>query len=168
MNRLMIQKNRNDFSLHIALIRPEIPQNTGNIGRLSLGIGACLHLIHPLGFRLDEKSVRRAGLDYWKDVAIKQHETEQAFWQWASNRRCFLFSTKGKKDFHKAAYQYGDVLVFGAESQGLSPRLLQQFGGYRIPISDSIRSLNLSNSVAIAAYTALISISKETSEWFTL
>ena len=164
----MMLKNQTKYSLHLALIRPEIPQNTGNIGRLSLGIRACLHLVHPLGFRIDEKAVRRAGLDYWKDVALVEHSDEQSFWDWVGDKRCFLFSTKGKHDFHQASYQRGDILVFGGESKGLSPKLLHKYGGLRIPMSQNIRSLNLSNSVSVAAYTALISISNESAEWFTL
>ena len=90
---------KNDPLFHIALYQPEIPQNTGNIGRLSLGTGAMLHLIHPLGFQIDEKAVRRAGLDYWKSVQLKEHEHQEAFWAWIAEHkiRPILFSTKAKK-----------------------------------------------------------------------
>ena len=139
---------------HIALIHPEIPQNTGNIGRLSLGVGARLHLVKPLGFDISEKAVRRAGLDYWKDVDLQIHETIEAFLQWTEGRDCHLFSTKAQCSFAKAKVDKGSVLIFGSETKGVSSRIHQLFPSVCIPMAQRIRSYNLSNSVAIASYFA--------------
>lgn len=141
--------------LHIALYHPEIPQNTGNIGRLCLGIGATLHLVHPLSFDTSEKAVRRAGLDYWKDVEKREHPDEDAFWSWVGERRVFLFSSHGAAPYTRAAYAPGDVLVFGRETVGLPPELVAARGAWRIPMPGATRSVNLSNAVAIVAYEAL-------------
>ena len=137
---------------HIALIHPEIPQNTGNIGRLSLGVGARLHLVKPLGFDLSEKAVRRAGLDYWKDVDLQVHETIDDFLRWSEGRDCHLFSTKAVESFSTAKVEVGSVLIFGAETKGVSEEIHQIFPSVQIPMAKRIRSYNLSNSVAIASY----------------
>ena len=104
---------------HIALVEPEIGPNAGNVGRLSLGIGARLHFVHPLGFQTDDKAVRRAGLDYWKHVDLQEHENLDAFWHWVGTRRVHLFSTKGQRGYMDCPFARGDVLVFGRESRGL-------------------------------------------------
>ena len=142
---------------HIALFEPEIPQNTGNIGRLSLGTGAMLHLIHPLGFQIDEKAVRRAGLDYWSSVQLKEHQDQYHFWKWIRNNnvRPVLFSTKAKQSYSEFSFKEGDLLLFGPETRGLPEDLFQQYDTVRIPMQSSIRSLNLSNAVAIASYALL-------------
>lgn len=137
---------------HIALIHPEIPQNTGNIGRLSLGVGARLHLVKPLGFDISEKAVRRAGLDYWKYVDLQIHETIDDFLLWSEGRDCHLFSTKGVQSFSTAKVAVGSVLIFGAETKGVSDDIHQIFPSVQIPMAQRIRSYNLSNSVAIASY----------------
>ena len=155
----MSQKPEPD--LHIALVEPEIPQNTGNIGRLCLGLGARLHLVHPLGFQVDEKAVRRAGLDYWKSVDCMEHPTSDAFWEWVDDRPFHLFSTKGKRGFAEAVYPAGCVLIFGPESRGLPKEWIEQHQAATIPMSGDIRSLNLSNSVAVAAYFAMMKIRPE-------
>jgi tRNA (cytidine/uridine-2'-O-)-methyltransferase len=158
MARTMAQGMMPEPALHIALIHPEIPQNTGNVGRLCLGIGARLHLVHPLGFQTDQKAVRRAGLDYWKDVDVVEHKSYAAFQPWLSTRRAFCFSTKGKGSYRAAQYRHGDVLVFGSESKGLPPAVLEEGDSLCIPMPGPIRSLNLSNAVAVAAYAALAEI----------
>jgi len=150
-------------SLHIALIHPEIGPNTGNIGRLCLGIGARLHLVHPLGFRTDEKSVRRAGLDYWKHVDVVEHADLDAFWRWLGVRRFHLFSAKATHSYTRAAYRAGDVLLFGRESKGLPAEMIAQHGAWRIPTPGPIRSLNLANAAAVVSMQALQSIHPE---WF--
>ena len=139
---------------HIALIHPEIPQNTGNIGRLSLGVGARLHLVKPLGFDISEKAVRRAGLDYWKDVDLQIHSTIDDFLHWTEGRDCHLFSTKVGCSFAETKLAQGSVLIFGSETKGVSSTIHQLFPSVYIPMAQRIRSYNLSNSVAIASYFA--------------
>ena len=141
--------------LHIALVEPEIGPNTGNVGRLCLGVGARLHLVHPLGFRIDDKAVRRAGLDYWKHVDLVEHADLAAFLAWAGDRRLHLFSSHGRRPFTAAAYAPGDVLVFGRESVGLPRDLVAARGAWRIPMAGPTRSLNLSHAVAVVASEAL-------------
>ena len=141
-----------DPLFHIALIHPEIPQNTGNIGRLSLGVGARLHLVKPLGFDITAKAVRRAGLDYWKDVDLQVHESIQDFLKWTDGRECHLFSTKATTSFSDATVKKGTVIIFGAETKGVTPEIHRLFASVQIPMFQRIRSYNLSNSVAIASY----------------
>jgi tRNA (cytidine/uridine-2'-O-)-methyltransferase len=148
-------------SLHIALVNPQIGPNTGNIGRLCLGIGARLHLVHPLGFSLDEKQVRRAGLDYWKHVDLQEHADLAAFLQWLEGRRFFLYSTKGEGTYARLAHERGDVLVFGQESKGLPADLIAAHGAWRIPMPGPVRSLNLSNSVSVVSMHALRGVQPE-------
>lgn len=141
--------------LHVALYHPEIPQNTGNIGRLCLGLDATLHLVHPLSFDTDEKAVRRAGLDYWKHVRLVEHPDEEAFWAWALSRRVHLFSSHGQRPYSACRYERGDVLLFGRETVGLPPELVTARGAFHIPMVGPIRSLNLANAVAVVCYEAL-------------
>lgn len=141
--------------LHIALLNPEIGPNAGSIGRLCLGIGARLHLVHPLGFRTDEKAVRRAGLDYWSRVDVVEHADAEAFWSWAEGRRMHLFSARSVRPYTAIEAQPGDVLLFGRESVGLPPELLQSRPSWSIPIDPEIRSLNLANAVSIVAFQLL-------------
>jgi tRNA (cytidine/uridine-2'-O-)-methyltransferase len=150
--------------LHVALIQPEIGPNTGNIGRLCLGIGARLHLVHPLGFSTSDKAVRRAGLDYWKHVDCVEHGSLEAFWEWltaAPGRRFHLLSTRGHRAYTAATYRRGDVLVFGRESKGLPADLVEDHGALRIPMPGPVRSLNLANAAAIVTMTALQQITPE-------
>ena len=144
--------------LHIALVEPEIPQNTGNIGRLCLGVGAVLHLVHPLGFSLSEKAVRRAGLDYWKRVSLVEHQSTEAFLKWLAGRPAFALSTKATQSYRSIRYPKGAVLVFGPETRGLSQEIRSTLTPLRIPMTGEIRSLNLSNAVAIVAYQAMADI----------
>ena len=144
-----------DPLIHIALMNPEIGPNAGNIGRLALGIGARLHLIHPLGFQTDDKAVRRAGLDYWKSVDVIEHPSAEAFWRWADGRSVYPFTTKASVSYAQIAWKAGDVLLFGPESKGLDAQILDDHGGWTIPMTGPIRSLNLSNAVAVVADAAL-------------
>lgn len=140
---------------HIALVHPEIPQNTGNAGRLALAVGARLHLVHPLGFQTDERAVRRAGLDYWRHVDVVEHADLDAFWRWAGDRPIHLHSSHGARPFTATPYAEDDVLVFGRESVGLPRDLVEARGAWSIPMVGATRSINLSNAVAIVAYAAL-------------
>lgn len=140
--------------LHIALHQPEIPPNTGNIIRLCANSGAQLHLIHPLGFCLDDKRMRRAGLDYHEWVKIIHYDNDQDFIVKNQQRRIFSCSTKGQKWYSEIHYQDEDMLLFGAETRGLPPELRERYEIIRIPMGANSRSLNLSNSVAIILFEA--------------
>jgi tRNA (cytidine/uridine-2'-O-)-methyltransferase len=142
---------------HIVLYEPEIPANTGNIIRLCANTGAKLHLIEPLGFELEDKKLRRAGLDYheWADVQV--HKSLADFMERVQPGRVFALSTKGKKMFSEAVFQSGDALLFGPESRGLPASLLADLGGERclyLPMRAKSRSLNLSNTAAVVLYEA--------------
>ncbi len=145
--------------LHIVLIEPEIPWNTGNIGRTCLGAGAELHLVGRLGFHLDNKEVVRAGLDYWDKVPLHRHTTWEDFLKSLPPQvPLFFFSTKGSKLFWEADFSKGGYLVFGKETAGFPKGFYETYKKklYRIPQKDdSIRSLNLSTSVGIVLYEAL-------------
>lgn len=143
---------------HVALVEPEIPPNTGNVARLCAATGARLHLVHPLGFQTDEKALRRAGLDYWHLVDLKEHQSFLAFEEAkVSSGRRYLFSGKAKRSFLDVEYQLGDVFVFGKESVGLPESLLEEHADQvvGIPTLGAVRSLNLANSVALALYEGL-------------
>lgn len=153
-----------DASVHVALYHPEIPPNTGNAGRLCVAVGGVLHVVHPIPFQMDEKAVRRAGLDYWKHVRLVEHADEAAFWRWAEGRRVHLFSSHGQAPYTAVRYRRGDVLLFGRETVGLPPDLVAARGAYRIPMEEGpIRSLNLSNAVAVVVYEAMRHVRPE---WF--
>lgn len=143
--------------LHIALFEPEIPPNTGNIIRLCANAGAQLHLIEPLGFVLDDKRLRRAGLDYHEFATIKIHSNFQAFQSWAGQKRIFACTTKAKHHHYQSQYQNEDILLFGPESRGLPADILDSISAdqkIRIPMHANSRSLNLSNATAIILYEA--------------
>ena len=142
------------MALNIVLIQPDIPQNTGNIARTCAVTGATLHLVKPLGFEIDSKHVKRAGLDYWNDLDIKVYENvDELFYK---NQECkfYFFTTKAKKNYCDVKYKDRDFLVFGRETKGLDEELLKANynNAVRIPMKQNIRSLNLSNAVAIAVY----------------
>lgn len=141
--------------LHVALYHPEIPQNTGNVGRLCLGVDATLHLVHPLAFDTSEKAVRRAGLDYWKQVRLVEHADEAAFWGWVADRPVHLFSSHGARPYTACPYEPGSVLLFGRETVGLPRDLVEARGAWHIPMIGPTRSLNLANAVAVVVYEAL-------------
>jgi len=140
--------------LHIALHQPEIPPNTGNIIRLCANSGAQLHLIHPLGFALDDKRMRRAGLDYHEFANIIHYESEQVFIEKNQQRRIFACSTKAQKNYSVPRYQDEDLFLFGSETRGLPAEIRERYDMIRIPMRASSRSLNLSNAVAIIFFEA--------------
>lgn len=143
--------------LQVVLFEPEIPPNTGNIIRLCANMGAQLHLIHPLGFKLEEKSLRRAGLDYREWTQIKEHADYNAFLQHAQPERLFACTTKGAIHYDQPSYQDGDFFIFGPETRGLPNTLLETFAAnkkIKIPMLAHSRSLNLSNATAIILYEA--------------
>ncbi|MDI1479940.1 tRNA (cytidine(34)-2'-O)-methyltransferase [Polyangium sp. y55x31] len=146
-----------DEPLHVVLVDPEIPQNTGSIARLTAATKSKLHLVGKLGFRIDEHSVRRAGVDYWHLVELQQHADFEQFRASFPNTRLCLFSAVGTKSYLDAGYKPGDALVFGKESKGLDDALLERFPDdvYGIPTLGPVRSLNLANAVGIVLYEAL-------------
>lgn len=143
--------------MKIVLVEPEIPQNTGNISRTCAATGAELHLIEPLGFSLEEKMVRRAGLDYWHLVTVRTHASLDAFIREYPDLPLFFLSTKAKRLYTEAVFPAECGLLFGKESAGLPEELLRQNPErcIRIPISSRARSLNLANAVAITAFEVL-------------
>lgn len=136
--------------LNIVLVEPEIPNNTGNIGRLCVGTGNCLHLIHPFGFEINDKNLKRSGLDYWVHLDWFQYQnTQEWIDQIPDKSRVFLMSSHAEKSYYEAEFQEGDWLVFGKESEGLSKEVLNIFENHlTIPMSEKIRSYNIANSVA--------------------
>ena len=142
---------------HIVLVEPEIPQNAGNIARTCAATGSVLHMVRPFGFEISDKYLKRAGLDYWNLVDIKYYDSFAEVREQNKNARFFFFTTKAKKAHSDVAFQDGDFLVFGKETKGLPEELLvdNQKTCVRIPMIGEARSLNLSNSVAVAVYEAL-------------
>lgn len=144
--------------LHIVLHRPEIPPNTGNVIRLCANTGCQLHLIEPLGFTMDDKRLRRAGLDYHEWASVQRHRDFDAFLEAVQPKRVFACTTKGKTRYCNIAYQAGDVLLFGSETAGLPDAVMQRIPEAMrivIPMKEDSRSLNLSNSVAVICYEGL-------------
>jgi tRNA (cytidine/uridine-2'-O-)-methyltransferase len=143
--------------LHIVLFEPEIPPNTGNIIRLAANTGCQLHLIEPLGFKLDEKSVNRAGMDYREIQELNLHKGWEAFLDKEKPTRIFALSTKGTRCHSDAQFQPGDYLLFGPETRGLPARIRESLPAnqvLRIPMAANSRSMNLSNAVAVMVYEA--------------
>ena len=143
--------------LNIVLVEPEIPQNTGNIARTCAATGAALHLVRPMGFGPDDKKLKRAGLDYWHLLDITYYDDLNDFLEKTKGGKYFFFSTKGTHRHSDIEYPDNCYLVFGKETRGLPEHLLMQYPEQtlRIPMMDEARSLNLSNSVAIAVYETL-------------
>lgn len=143
--------------LNIVLVEPEIPQNTGNIARTCAATGAALHLVKPLGFKIDDRKLKRAGLDYWYLLEINYYEGLDDFFEKTKGGSYFLFSTKGRRRHTDVEYPDDCYLLFGKETRGLPEHLLMKYPDttLRIPMIDEARSLNLSNSAAIAAYEVL-------------
>ncbi|UFH49172.1 tRNA (uridine(34)/cytosine(34)/5-carboxymethylaminomethyluridine(34)-2'-O)-methyltransferase TrmL [Pseudomonas sp. KNUC1026] len=142
---------------HVILFQPEIPPNTGNVIRLCANSGCHLHLIEPLGFELDDKRLRRAGLDYHEYAPLQRHENLEACLEALGNPRVFAFTTKGSQPFHDVAFKPGDAFLFGPESRGLPEEVREQYPPeqrLRLPMRPGSRSLNLSNTVAVAVYEA--------------
>jgi tRNA (cytidine/uridine-2'-O-)-methyltransferase len=149
--------------MQIVLYEPEIPPNTGSIARLCAATLTPLHLIEPLGFKIDDKHLKRAGLDYWEFVELHVHKSWDAFIETAKPAALWLFSKRGTKSYIATRYREDDFLVFGPETRGLPQELLNAFGErtLRIPMmSVGVRSLNLSNAVSIALYEALRQLGK--------
>ena len=142
--------------LNIVLVEPQIPQNTGNIARTCAATGARLHLVKPMGFTVDDRKLKRAGLDYWHLLDITYYENLQDFYQ-KNTGPYYYFTTKAPRRYTDAAYPAGAYLVFGREDAGLPEELLRANEPWcvRLPMRDAARSLNLSNTVAVAVYEAL-------------
>lgn len=143
--------------MHIVLHQPEIPGNTGNIGRTCVATGTPLHLIEPLGFRLDEKSIRRVGMDYWKDLDVRRYMNYADFLEKNPGARIWMATTKARKSYTEVTYGPEDYIMFGRESAGIPEEILveNEESCIRIPMLSAIRSLNLSNSAAVILYEAL-------------
>ena len=142
---------------HIVLYQPEIPPNTGNIIRLCANSGAMLHLIHPLGFTLDDSKLRRAGLDYHEWAEVREYDKLEDFLEAQQPLRVFACSTRGHRNYAQVSYQPDDALLFGPETRGLPQALLDSLPDQqliRIPMQPGNRSLNLSNAVAVVLYEA--------------
>ncbi|ATD55802.1 tRNA (cytidine(34)-2'-O)-methyltransferase [Clostridium chauvoei] len=144
------------MNLNIVLYQPEIPQNTGNIARTCVLTNSRLHLIKPMSFTIDDKQVKRAGLDYWKDLDLEIHESYEDFIKKYGNERIFLATTHGGVHYDEASFKEGDFIMFGRESSGVPEDVHNVHNGIRVPmIKSSTRSLNISNTAAIIAYEAL-------------
>lgn len=149
------------MKVNVVMVEPEIPQNTGNIARTCAALGAKLHLVHPLGFNISEKAVKRAGLDYWDKVEIEEHESFEKFLEKykPEENDMFFVTTKGKHVYSEPEYKKMDevYLLFGKETKGLPEDILKKYidKTIRIPMRPTLRSLNLSNSVSIVVYDIL-------------
>jgi tRNA (cytidine/uridine-2'-O-)-methyltransferase len=149
------------MAFHIVLVEPEIPANTGNIARTCAATGTHLHLVRPLGFNTDDKALKRAGLDYWHAVNVEYHDSFAEVEQKYSDHRFFFATTKAQKLYTDFEYMDGDVFVFGKETAGLPETLLHENREtcLKMPMSEHVRSLNLSNSAAVVIYEALRQVS---------
>jgi len=145
------------MAFHIVLVEPEIPANTGNISRTCTATGSHLHLVRPLGFSTDDKALKRAGLDYWDKLNLTYHDSFEEVEQQFPQSRFFCATTKAHRTYTDFEYRDGDFFVFGKETKGLSPEILAAHKGscIRLPMGPDIRSLNLSNSVAVVLYEGL-------------
>jgi len=143
--------------MHIVLHQPEIPANTGNIGRTCVATGTPLHLIEPLGFRLDEKAIKRAGMDYWEHLDVNTYVNYEDFLTKNPGAKIWYATTKAKRSYTEVSFGPDDYIMFGKESAGIPEEILvdNEENCIRIPMKSEIRSLNLSNSVAIVLYEAL-------------
>jgi len=143
--------------LNIVLVEPEIPQNTGNVARTCAATGSRLHLVRPLGFEIDDRKLKRAGLDYWHLLDITMYDGIGDFFEKNAGGRFFLSSTKAERAYTDVVFKDGDFLLFGKETAGLPESLLERFpeSRIRIPMIPEARSLNLSNSVAVVVFEAL-------------
>ena len=146
-----------ETNMHIVLHQPEIPANTGNIGRTCVAAGATLHLIEPLGFRLNEREIKRAGMDYWEHLDVRRYMNFQEFVEKNPGAKIWMATTKAKHVYSDVQFGEDDYIMFGKESAGIPEEILVEHEEtcIRIPMLDTIRSLNLSNSVAIVLYEAL-------------
>ncbi len=150
-----------DAPLHIALVEPEIPPNTGNVARLCAATGCALHLIEPLGFSIDDRELKRAGLDYWHTIDVVVHPSLDVFLERTADRTRWFLSAHAQRPYAQAPFSRGDILVFGRETKGLPRELLARDPEHalRIPMREgSVRSINLSTAVGIVAYAALAAL----------
>ena len=146
------------MALNIVLFEPEIPNNTGNIGRLSLASGCNLHLVKPFGFELNDTRLKRAGLDYWKHISLKVYDNIDEFYRLNPGKKMVYFSAKGKKSFWSIDFEDDLFLIFGRESSGLPESIInkQSHKLYKIPLfSKQIRSINLANAVSVVVYEGI-------------
>lgn len=144
------------MNLNIVLYQPEIPQNTGNIARTCVLTNSTLHLIKPMKFKIDDKQVKRAGLDYWSELKLEIHESYEDFMRKYGDKKIYLATTHGGEHYDEVSFKEGDFIMFGRESSGVPEEVHNAHEGIRVPmIKTSTRSLNLSNTVAIIAYEAL-------------
>ena len=152
-----------DRDLHVMLVHPEIPGNTGNIGRLCAGANMWLHLVKPLGYELDNRYLKRAGLDYWPHVKLCVHDSLEEALKPFSRERLYLFTKKTPRRYTEAEFKPGSVLILGRETKGLDQETRGRFEDrcFSIPISEHVRSLNLSNACAVATYEAMRQLSWE-------
>jgi len=151
------------MGFNVVLIEPEIPMNTGNIGRLSLASGSVLHLVKPFGFELDDSRLKRAGLDYWKHISVKIYEGIDEFLSINNDKNMVYFSSYGEKNYCSIEYKNDMFLIFGKESVGLPKNIIAENSDklYKIPIySNHVRSLNLANAVSIVVYEGLRNINE--------
>ena len=150
-------KNSENFTFRIALFQPEIPANTGNIGRLCVGANAQLHIIKPMRFLLSDKHLKRAGLDYWEKLSLHFHESLENLISAFPDNNIYFCTTKSSNVYSERKFRQGDIFVFGPESRGIPEPILKKYWDrtITIPMTDDIRSINLSNSVAIVLYEAL-------------
>ena len=149
------------MALNIVLFEPEIPNNTGNIGRLSLASGANLHLVKPFGFELDDSRLKRAGLDYWKHISLTIYNSIEDFYAQKITKKMVYFSSHGAQDYWSVDYEDDMFLIFGKESKGLPKRIINENHDktYRIPLfSEHIRSINLANAVSVVVYEGIRNI----------
>ena len=146
------------MALNIVLFEPEIPNNTGNIGRLSLASGCNLHLVKPFGFELNDTRLKRAGLDYWKHISLKVYDSIEEFYSLNMGKKMVYFSAKGKKTFWSIDFEDDLFLIFGRESSGLPESIIDKKSHelYKIPLfSEHVRSLNLANAVSVVVYEGI-------------
>ena len=156
-NCINIYVKEMNFKMNIILHEPEIPQNTGNIGRTCVATGTSLHLIEPLGFKIDDKSLKRAGMDYWKDLDVHYYTNFQDFLNKNPNANIYMATTKALNTYSDVKFKDDDFIMFGSEGSGIPEEILLHYkdNSIRIPMLEQYRSLNLSNSVAIVLYEAL-------------
>ena len=160
-DRIVAFDETGDVPLHIVLVEPEIPPNTGNIARLCAATGCALHLVEPLGFDIDDRAVKRAGLDYWKAVRIVVHPSFDAFLAAFPLERCWWIETSGVQAYTQAAFARGDALVFGKETGSLPADILTRHAArtLRIPMREgAVRSINLAAATSIVTYAALAAL----------
>jgi len=148
---------KDNFNFHIVLYQPDIPPNTGNIARLCVATNSHLHIIKPMGFSLDDRHLKRAGLDYWKHLNLTVYNFLSDFLKFASNKTIYFLTTKAKRTIYETNYKKGDIFMFGSETKGLPEDLLASNLDFciNIPTTSNVRSINLSDSVSIVLYEAI-------------